>query len=87
MFRVSFDYVLGIRPTYKGLLIDPVIPSRWDTFSASRKYRGTLYNITVENPQHVEKGVKEIFVNGTRIDGNVLPLTDSKECTIKVIMG
>lgn len=87
MFRVSFDYVLGIRPTYKGLLIDPVIPSHWNTFSASRKYRGTLYNIIVENPEHVEKGVKEIFVDGNRIDENVLPVSKSEVCTVKVIMG
>lgn len=87
MFRVSFDYVLGIRPTYKGLLIDPVIPSHWDTFSASRKFRGTLYNIVVENPSHVEYGVKEVFINGSRIDENVLPVSESEVCNVKIIMG
>ena len=87
MYRVSYDYMLGIRPTYKGLLMDPAIPSQWDGFKAKRMYRGTLYTIEVLNPTHVEKGVKEIIVDGNRIEGNILAVSSMKECKVKVIMG
>ena len=87
MYRVSYDYILGLRPTYSGLLIDPAIPTHWDTFKAKRMYRGTLYNIEVFNPNHVEKGVKEIVVDGNLIVGNVLPVSTNKDCNVKVIMG
>ena len=87
MYRISYDYILGIRPTYKGLLIDPAIPSDWDSFSAKRMFRGTLYHIEVLNPDHVEKGVKEILVDGNKIEGTVLPVSTNKECFVKVIMG
>ncbi|MDR0804756.1 MAG: N,N'-diacetylchitobiose phosphorylase [Oscillospiraceae bacterium] len=58
-------YILGIRPEYDTLTIDPCIPSSWKGFKATRKWRGATYNITVENPSGVQKGVKEITVNGT----------------------
>ena len=87
MYRVSYDYILGLRPTYNGLMIDPAFPTEWDSFKASRKYRGTLYQIEVFNPEKVEKGVKEIFVNNVKIEGNILPLSTEKECFVRVIMG
>lgn len=87
MYRVSYDYILGLRPTYNGLLIDPAIPTHWDAFKANRMYRGCLYKIDVANPQHIEKGVKEIFVDGVKINGNVLPISTEKECNVKIIMG
>ena len=87
MYRISYDYMLGIRPTYKGLMIDPSIPTHWKSFSAERIYRGTRYIIEVDNRNGVEKGIKEIAVDGIKINGNVLPLTSEKVCKVKVIMG
>ena len=65
---VSTQYLLGIRPTLKGLLIDPSIPSAWDGFKVEREYRGHKLYIKVYNPDHVQHGVKEISVNGKRMD-------------------
>jgi cellobiose phosphorylase len=87
MYRISFDYILGVRPTYNGLLIDPVIPSDWKSFKVERVFRGTKYSIEVENPNSVEHGVKSIYVDGVEINGNVLPITEKKMCNVKVIMG
>ena len=87
MYRISYDYILGIRPTYNGLQIDPAIPSHWKSFSAERIFRGTQYIIEVDNKNCVEKGVSEIFVDGYKIIGNILPLTTRKVCKVKVIMG
>jgi len=87
MYRISFDYILGIRSTYDGLLIDPSIPSVWKSFKAERIFRGTKYNIEVENPHSVEHGIKSILLNGKEIDGNIIPETDKKVCHVKVTMG
>ncbi len=55
-YFASSHYILGIRPDYEGLVIDPCIPSEWDGFKVERQIRGAKYNITVLNPNHLEKG-------------------------------
>jgi len=74
MLRDGIDWILGVRPTYDGLLIDPCIPSEWNGFKIARQFRGALYNIEVQNPQHVERGVKHIEVDGKTIYGTTLPI-------------
>ncbi len=82
------QYILGVRPDYDGLLIDPCIPSAWDGFTVQRTFRGTRYRITVENPQHVCKGVKHITVDGKPLDSNVVPVfADGKTHEVAVVMG
>lgn len=73
------QYILGVQPTLNGLRIDPCIPHEWDGFELTRIFRGAVYHITVCNPDHVEKGVRTVLVNGTGIRGNVLPLADMGE--------
>jgi len=87
MYRVSYDYIAGIRSTYEGLMIDPVIPSSWKQIKIYRKFRNTLYVINVENPEGKESGIKLIEVNGKPISGNILPLTNEEKCNVRVIMG
>ncbi|MCK5821919.1 MAG: hypothetical protein KAH17_08530 [Bacteroidales bacterium] len=87
MFRINFDYILGIRPHYKGLEIDPVIPSEWKEFKAQRIFRGTNYKIEVQNPEGVESGVKSIKVDGVSIEGNIIPRRDAEFCEVLVTMG
>jgi len=87
MYRASFDYILGIRPTYQGLMIDPVIPSDWKGFKAERVFRGTRYKIEVKNPGGAESGVKVIIVDGQPISGKVLPISDKPVCNVLVRMG
>jgi len=88
MFRVSFDHILGIRPAYEGLVIDPVIPRAWKGFRAERVFRGARYFIEVENPDGVESGVKSIVVDGRPVAGPVLPLLAAgAECRVVVTMG
>ena len=87
MYRISFDYILGVRPTYNGLLIDPAIPSDWKSFKVDRVFRDTKYFIEVENPDGLENGVSSISVDGEIIEGNILPVVEKKECYVKVIMG
>ncbi len=73
-FVAVSQYILGVQPDYEGLRIDPSIPSSWDSFSISRLFRGCRYNIRVENPENVCKGVKSVICDGVKLSGNVLPV-------------
>jgi cellobiose phosphorylase len=81
-------YILGIRPTYRGLVVDPCIPAHWNTYGVQRRFRSAKYEITVTNPDHVQRGVKSIVVDGIRIDGQILPIfSDEKSHQVSVILG
>jgi cellobiose phosphorylase len=71
------QWILGIRPEYDGLRIDPCIPPEWDGFSVERIFRGCRLNITVHNPQHISRGVIKMEVDGMPADGNLLVLEGS----------
>ena len=82
------QYILGIRPSFDGLEIDPCIPSNMDGFTATRKYRNAVYYITVKNPNHVEKEVQKLIVNGKSVEGTCVKAIDNvKEYHIEVVMG
>ena len=66
------QFILGIKPSYDGLVIDPCIPAAWDGYTVKRKFRGADYTITVKNPCHVNRGVKTLVLNGSTIDGNTV---------------
>jgi cellobiose phosphorylase len=87
MYTVS-QYILGIRPDFEGLRIDPCIPAEWDGFSITRKFRGAVYHIEVINPDHKSKGIKEMTVDGTIHWSDILPLfTAGTEHNVRVIIG
>ncbi|HQT91152.1 MAG TPA: glycosyl transferase, partial [Candidatus Kryptobacter bacterium] len=73
-FYTVSQYILGIRPEYDGLLVDPCIPKAWDGFTVNRKFRGAEYSISVSNPNKVSKGVKRLVVDGTELKGNTVPV-------------
>ncbi|PKP09657.1 MAG: glycosyl transferase [Bacteroidetes bacterium HGW-Bacteroidetes-4] len=82
------QYILGIKPNYNGLLIDPCIPNHWEGFKISRNFRGSTFCIEVENPNQVSKGIATITVNGQAIAGNEIPLSkEIKSYQVKVVMG
>ena len=82
------QHILGIRPTLDGLEISPAIPASWDGFTATRQYRGVTYNITVENPRHVCKGVETVTVNGRQVSGGLIRAENGEaEVDVRVVMG
>ncbi len=82
------QYILGVYPTHDGLQINPCVPKGLGDFTMSRKYRNTTYNITVENPSDVEKGVKEMYVNGNLVSGNVIPYDETQtNADVRIVMG
>ncbi|WP_010664588.1 GH36-type glycosyl hydrolase domain-containing protein [Marinilabilia salmonicolor] len=80
-------YILGIRPDYDGLMIDPCIPSEWKGFSVKRKLRGTTFNIKVVNAASVSKGVARMTVDGKEVSANVVSVFDGQEHDVLVEMG
>ena len=90
---VATQYLLGIRPTLKGLLIDPSIPSDWDGYTVERLYRGHKLTIRVENPDHVQHDVKELTVSGMPLDVSAgayiteKALADLSDVQVKVVLG
>jgi cellobiose phosphorylase len=88
MYRVAYDHILGLRPSYEGLVIDPVIPSAWPGFKAERVFRGARYLVEVENPEGVMSGVVSLTVDGRPIDGQVIaPRPAGTVCRVSVKMG
>ena len=79
------QYILGIQPTLAGLKIDPCIPHEMDGFTLRRVWRGATYEIVVENPDHVEKGVKTMIADGKQLDNNILPPAPAGS-TVQVIV-
>ena len=87
-YQAATMYILGIRATYRGLLVDPCIPSRWEGFSVQRKFRNADYHITVTNPEHVQRGIKTVTVDGNPITGHILPFfSDAAIHHVLVVMG
>jgi cellobiose phosphorylase len=87
-FYAITQYILGIRPDFDGLLIDPCIPSHWKGFNATRKFRGDTYQIEVINPDAKSKGVKKVILDGSPYKSNLIPVFgDGKEHKVKVVLG
>ena len=73
-YQAATQYILGIRPTYDGLQIDPCIPAQWPGFGVTRRYRGATYEIEVSNPGHVCRATCSLRVDGEPLEGNVVPI-------------
>ncbi len=87
-YYAATQYILGIRPDYKGLYIDPCIPASWKEFAVVRRFRNKTLNIKVTNPSGVQKGIKRITLNGQAIDSNlILASKMKKENEVLVEMG
>ena len=79
-------YMLGMRPQFDELLIDPCVPADWKEFSMSRVWRGAKFNISVVNPDGVMKGVKELYLDGTKVD-KIPVQAEGSTHDVKVVMG
>ncbi len=87
-YQAAVQYILGIRPAYEGLVIDPCIPNDWKEFRARRYFRGSNYEIHVKNPEGISKGIKAVSFDGKGLEGNLVPcFGDGKLHHIEVMMG
>ncbi|NWG13172.1 MAG: glycosyl transferase [Acidobacteria bacterium] len=78
------QWILGIRPEYDGLRIDPVIPADWPGFTVTRRFRGNTYVIEVTNPSSLSRGVRQLVVDGIEVQGNLLPPAAPQATPIRV---
>lgn len=79
-------YMLGIRPDFEHLTIDPCIPADWKEFSAVRRWRGAEYDIHVENPDGVMKGVQELYLDGEKVE-RIPVMAQGSRHDVRVVMG
>ncbi|MBV9463412.1 MAG: glycosyl transferase family 36, partial [Verrucomicrobiae bacterium] len=88
LFKIATDWILGVRPSREGLLIDPCIPKAWKGFEITRPFRGAVYQITVHNPHGVSKGVKSIAVDGRPLTQPLVrPHGDGRTHQVEVVLG
>ena len=85
MWYTVSEFILGIQPDFDGLRIDPCLPATAREYRVHRIFRGGSYDIHVSNPEGKQKGVREIMVDGKRIDGNVIPAKTGKH-VVEVVM-
>ena len=81
-------YILGIRPEFDGITIDPCIADSWDGFNVTRRFRGKEIEIKVTNPDHVQSGVRKLMLDGREVDRIIFEDNEKEQKhTIEVIMG
>ena len=86
MWLTVSQYILGIKPDYDGIRIEPCVPSTATEYSVKRKFRDAEYRIRISNPQGVSQGVMSVEVDGALIEGNIIPYSPG-EHDVSVIMG
>lgn len=84
--KVVVDWILGVRATHSGLLIEPCIPKEWDAFSVKRVFRNCTYNIKFVNDGHVSNGVEKISVDGVEQTTNLIVPQNKSECNVIVYL-
>ena len=88
MYRLGLESILGLRRRGEHFAVSPCIPRSWDAFRLRWRYRRTLYEITVENPEHRNRGVSEAALDGTRVEPQAIPLVDDGAVhRLRVVMG
>ncbi|MFP3155356.1 glycosyl transferase [Lachnospiraceae bacterium ZAX-1] len=72
------QYILGIYPTHQGLGVNPCTPKDFGDYTITRKFREGVYRIEVKNPDQVEKGIKQLLVDGVPVEGHIIPYEKGK---------
>lgn len=84
--KICVEWILGVRATEDGLLIDPCIPKEWKEYKVKRTFRGTVYNITVKNSSGVSYEVKEIIIDGVKQKENLIKPIKKQSVEVEVIL-
>ena len=88
MYRVWIEEMLGLKKRGDQLLVDPVIPDWWDDFKIHMRHEDAVYEIEVNNPEHVQQGVAWVELDGQRLKDNFIPLDPGPlKHTVRVMMG
>jgi len=88
MYRLGLEAILGLTRLGNTLKIDPCIPGNWPGFQLTYRFGRTPYLIRVENPDGVNRGLRQIMLNGVSLPDNRIPLTnDGRQHEVRVLMG
>jgi cyclic beta-1,2-glucan synthetase len=72
MYRAGIEGILGFRLRGAALELDPCIPREWRQYEIVFRYHGARYEIVVENPKGVSRGVAAVELDGSPLDGRAL---------------
>ena len=86
-YTAMTHWILGVRLAFEGLVVDPCIPVEWKEFHVTRRWRGAQFEITVKNPESVEKGVAPVTLNGEPVEGAIGPQPAGSVNEVVVVMG
>jgi N,N'-diacetylchitobiose phosphorylase len=86
-YTAATQWMLGVRPGFAGLVVDPCIPAEWKGFEISRQWRGAMFMISVRNPNGVQKGVRSVTLNGMPVSGAIPPQPTGSTNDVVVVMG
>ncbi len=88
MYRLGLEAILGLRRVGDVLRIDPCIPRLWSGYEMTYKFGDSSYHILVGNPESVNRGVKEVVLDGEVLDGIDIPLMgDGRDHQVHIRMG
>lgn len=88
LYRLGTEAILGFQLEGDHFTINPCIPDSWDGYKLSFQQNGSHYDIQVENPDHVESGVRKILLNGEELNEKAIPIQkNSGNHTVRIIMG
>lgn len=88
MTRLGLEEILGVHKTGDTLRIEPCIPTHWPGYQITYRYDETIYEISVENPDGISRGVRQVSLDGQVVPGGAIPLAhDGKNHTVIVTMG
>lgn len=85
-YLAATEYILGIRPDFDELKVDPCIPADWKEFTVTRQWRGAVYEIHVTNPDGVMKGVRKLTVDGQAAE-RILQTPEGTFHKVEAVMG
>jgi len=89
MYRAGLESILGFRLRGARLVIEPCIPRAWRGFEIVFRYRSARYDIVVENPQGVSRGVASVEVDGVFLDSalSIRLADDQKIHRVRILLG
>jgi cyclic beta-1,2-glucan synthetase len=88
-YRAGLEWILGLNVRADKLVFDPCIPKEWHSYSISYKHGNTRYEITIENPNGVERGVSAVELDGKRQSGgsSIVLQDDGQVHQVRVVLG
>lgn len=84
MHTVGLEYILGVRPTLKGIVFSPCVPGHWKSYALRRRLRGCMYDVVVNNPRGPAAGGVRVVADGRTLPGNMLSYSSARSCRVTV---